>query len=449
MSTNAKSSNQVNLIDILLYLLRHWYLFVLCAGIAVAYAYYKYTQMPFVYKGNATVIIKDPKSQHFATGLNNYSSLANRVNMTLEILQLRSKSLMSEVVKALDADVNYSYRERLRDVELYRKTPVRMFFSRDDETFNTFSAKIIPVDNSTIRLDKGGVSQTVTLGDTVTIDNHRMVFKPTSSYGPHYFGKEIVVNKVPVLSAANTYISKLVVSQGNGAILRISLQDFNAQRSIDILNTLIDKYNEDAIREKNQSAINTATFINERLLIIQAELGDVENDLARYQSAQGTMNIGNAANEYLTRSRNYNNEIIKIETRIALAEYLKDYLSSSFISYDMIPVNTGLDDPRIDNRIAEYNEQINRRARLVEQSSVDSPAVKEVESRLNTIRQNILGYIDNLVISLNMRKDDYAEKEQESMQQFTQMPAKARQMLSIERQQKIKESLYLYLLNKR
>ena len=90
MNANAKS-NQVNLIDILLYLLRHWYLFVLCAGIAVGYAYYKYTQMPFVYKSNATVIIKDPKSQHFATGLNNYSSLANRVNMTLEILQLRSK----------------------------------------------------------------------------------------------------------------------------------------------------------------------------------------------------------------------------------------------------------------------------------------------------------------------------------------------------------------------
>ena len=115
----------------------------------------------------------------------------------------------------------------------------------------------------------------------------------------------------------------------------------------------------------------------------------------------------------------------------------------------MIPVNTGLDDARIDNRIAEYNEQINRRSRLIEQSSVESPAVKEVEANLNTIRQNILGYIDNLIISLNMRKEDYAEKEQESMRQFTQMPAKAREMLSIERQQKIKESLYLYLLNKR
>ena len=211
------------------------------------------------------------------------------------------------------------------------------------------------------------------------------------------------MRKVPVLSAANSFISRLSIKQGDGAILNLFIQDGNPQRATDILNTLIEKYNEDAIREKNQTAVNTAAFINERLMIIQAELGDVETDLARYQSSQGTMNVGQAANDYLQQSKQFNNEIIKIETRIALADYLKDYLTSSFSSYDMIPVNTGLEDPRIDNRIAEYNEQINRRARLVEKSSPESPAVKEVESNLNTIRQNILGYIDNLKMSLNLR----------------------------------------------
>ncbi len=450
MSNTSNNNTQVNIVDIFFYLLRNWYWFLLCIGIAVGYAYYKYTQLPFVYRSDARVIIKDPSSTHTGSSLVTYSNMINKVNMTNEILQLKSKTLMSEVVKALDADVNYSYRERLRDVELYRRTPVRLFFSREDETFTSMSAKIVPLDNNTIRFEPSdGPAQSVVLGDTVAYNGHQLVFKPTSSYSPYYFKKEIIIRKVPVLSAANSFIARLSVGQGDGAILNLFIQDYSAQRATDILNTLIEKYNEDAIREKNQSAINTASFINERLLIIQAELGDVETDLARYQSAQGTMNISNAANEYLAQSRNFNNEIIKIETRINLAEYLKDYLSNSFVSYDMIPVNTGLDDPRIDNRIAEYNEQINRRARLVDQSSVDSPAVKEVEANLNTIRQNILGYIDNLVLSLNMRKEDYAEKEKESMQNFTAMPAKARQMLSIERQQKIKESLYLYLLNKR
>ena len=383
----TSKNNHINIADLFLYLLRNWYWFVLCVGIACGYAYYKYTQLPFIYRSDAKVIIKDPSSSVSGTAMANYSRMVNMVNMTNEMLQLKSKNLMSEVVKTLDADVNYSFRDRLRDVELYRRTPVRLFFSREDETFNSFAARITPIDQSTIRINPiaGGDFQTITLGDTVTVDDHKLIFKPTSSYGPYYYGKEIIIKKIPVLNAANGFISRLSVTQGSGALLNLFVQDYNAQRANDILNTLIEKYNEDAIREKNQSAINTAAFINERLLIIQAELGDVETDLARYQSAQGTMNIGNAANEYLTKSREFNNEIIRIETRISLAEYLKDYLTSSFISYDMIPVNTGLDDPRIDNRIAEYNEQINRRARLVEQSSVDSPAVKEVEANLNTI----------------------------------------------------------------
>ena len=166
----TQKSNQINLIDILFYILRNWYWFVLCAGIAVGYAYYKYTQSPFVYRSDVRVIIKDPRSATSGSSLVNYSQLVNRVNMTNEILQLRSKTLMSEVVKALDADVNYTFRERLRDVELYRRTPVRMFFNRDDESFLSFSAKVIPVDNSTVQLVKGTETSNVTLGDTVSVD---------------------------------------------------------------------------------------------------------------------------------------------------------------------------------------------------------------------------------------------------------------------------------------
>ena len=257
---SKQKNNQVNLVDILFYLLRNWYWFAICAGLAVGYAYYKYTQMPFVYRSDVRVIIKDPRSTASGSSLANYSQLVNRVNMTNEILQLRSKTLMSEVVKALDADVNYTFRERLRDVELYHRTP-------------------------TVQLVKGTETSNVTLGDTVSVDGHKLVFKPTSAYSPYYFGKEISITKVPVLSAANRYISRLSVTQGNGAILNLFVQDYNAQRATDILNTLIEEYNEDAIREKNRVAVNTAEFINERLISIQEELGNVESSLAQFKSA--------------------------------------------------------------------------------------------------------------------------------------------------------------------
>lgn len=85
MSNTAKN-NQVNVIDILMYLLRYWYLFVIVIAIAVGYTYYKYTQMPFVYRGDVTVVIKDPKGELTVSGLGKYSDLVNSVNMTHEIL---------------------------------------------------------------------------------------------------------------------------------------------------------------------------------------------------------------------------------------------------------------------------------------------------------------------------------------------------------------------------
>ena len=248
-SMNQKQKgSQLNLVDIFFYFVRNWYWFVLCIGLAVGYAYYKYTQMPFIYRSDARVIIKDPSSSTSGTSLTTYSQLVNRVNMTNEILQLRSRTLMAEVVKALDADINYSFKERLREVELYRKTPVRLFFDRDDDTFISFSAKVIPSDNNTIQLVMGEETRPVTLGDTVVIADHKLVFKPTSAYSPYYFGKEIVVNKVPVMTAAGAFISRLSITQGDGALLNIFVQDYSAQRATDILNTLIDKYNEEAIR---------------------------------------------------------------------------------------------------------------------------------------------------------------------------------------------------------
>ena len=243
----ASSQNtQVNIVDILLYLLRNWYWFLLCIGISVAFAYYKYTQLPFVYRSDATVIIKDPSNvgtSRTTSGLNNYSNLVNRVNMTNEILQLRSNNLMSEVVRTLDADINYSFKDRLRTVELYRRTPVRMFFDRSDEQFSSFSAKIIPVDEHTFRLvrtDLEGDEQLVTLGDTISVDGHRMVFKPTSNYRPYFYGKEIVLRKYPVQSAAASYVGRMSVTQGDGSILKIFIQDAEPNRARDILNTLID-----------------------------------------------------------------------------------------------------------------------------------------------------------------------------------------------------------------
>ena len=433
-------TNRVNLVDLFLYLLSHWYWFLLCAAICGGYAYYKYAQKPFIYRSDATVIIKDPSNAQTTASMTSYSNQINRINMTNEILQLRSKQLMGEVVKALDVDIDYTIPIKLRNVELYQLAPVRMNIIRDESTPESFQVTITTIDSSNIKVELAdGRSAKIALGDTIPVEGAKVWFTPTKYYNGEGAGKPITITKRPVAQAAASYLSRLRVSQSEGTILQLSLQDYSVWRANDILNMLVVKYNEDAIREKNRIAVNTAQFINERLLIIQSELGGVEDEIARFKSSERIMDVDQATSQYLNENRGYNSEIVKVETQVKLAEYLRDFITNSFETYQPIPVNTGLEDARIGNEINQYNNLILQRERLLEASSAESPAVKQVEGTLLPLRQNILGSINNLLTSLEVRRGDLSNLERESLRKFTAMPAKARQLLSIERQQKIKK----------
>ena len=129
---NPSKGEQVNIVDLFFFLLSHWYWFLLCAGLALGFAWYRYAKSPLLYRGDVTVIIKDPSNSTRTVRMDTYSNMINTVSMSNEMLQLRSKSMMSDVVRSLDADVNYQVHDKLRDIELYRNSPVRVFFSREE-----------------------------------------------------------------------------------------------------------------------------------------------------------------------------------------------------------------------------------------------------------------------------------------------------------------------------
>jgi uncharacterized protein involved in exopolysaccharide biosynthesis len=233
--------------------------------------------MQHVYRSDATIIIKDPSNTQSTVQMGAYSSLINHVSMSNEILQLQSRELMQTVVTTLDADIDYLEKDRLRYVELYRNAPVRMFVFRNEEDFQCM-LKVTPSGEMQITVEGSGLEkQTVQLGDTLLVQGHRVVFSPNSSFSS-YMGKEIKVVKAQVPYRAAQIVSRLKVVQAetDGSILQLTLMDYSHRRADDLLNTLVQKYNEDAVREKNRIAVNTAAFINERLDIIQEELGSVE-----------------------------------------------------------------------------------------------------------------------------------------------------------------------------
>ena len=441
-------NEQVNLVDIFLYLVSNWVWFLLCIAVALGVAHVRYARMPMMYQSAVTAIMKNPSTQIRTVQLETYDRMINKVSMSQESLQLQSVSLMSQVVTALNADVYYSQRDKARTVELYQTgSPVVMRFDRKTADPGMLELSVTPLERGVIQVEGVGSPILAALGDTIALGDGRVVFEATSRYND-YLGSSVQIRKVPVAAAANGYLSRLrVANEGN--LISLSEEDFNAQRAADILNMLIIKYNEDAVREKRRVAIQTSEFIEERLRVIEQELGGVKGELVNFQQSNMLMSVTEAAGLYLNESRGYSASIVDVETRIALANYMKNFIEGASDRFQMIPANTGLADANIDGVINQYNDLILKREKLIEASSTESPAVKATEMQLASLEHNILGLLDNLTSSLLLSRQDLDRREDNAVANFLEMPAKQQEMLDILRQQSIKESLYTFLLNKR
>ncbi len=455
-NSNNKSEQGINIVDLLLYFASKWKWFLLSVIVCGGFAWYKYACAPFVYFRSATVIIKDPSNKASTAGLDRYDNFINKVNVANEVLQFRSKQLMAEVVKRVRADVSYQVKDGLRHNELYKQSPVQVSFT--DATDAQYAAlTVTPRDKQTVVVtDITGAdesaSYTVKLGQAVTLGKSmRVTITPTNYYGSSWMGTPVRVQKLPLESVVARYKGALGIRQeeDESSILTLALKDNSPTRAEDVLNMLITVYNEEAIKDKNQVAVNTANFINERLIIIGNELGSVESDLESFKQRNQILDISSTANMYMGESQKYNAGALELETQLRLANFIKDYLVDPKKETELIPANTGIGDAAIESQISNYNAAKLKRDRLIGDSSDKNPVVEELNNSLQAMKQNIIRAVDNMIVSLNVKRNDARNREMRARSRVTSMPTKERQMLSIERQQKIKEALYLFLLNRR
>lgn len=453
--STGKNEQGLNVVDLLLYLASKWKWFVLSVLVFGGLAYVWYASSPLVYFRSATVIIKDPSNKTTTAGLDRYDNFINKVNVANEILQFRSKKLMREVVKRVHADVSYQVKDGLRYNELYTKSPVTVSFF-DVLPNREVSFTVTPKDKEHVVLshfngEEENKPLTVSIHDTIPLAEGRVVVTPTHFYSQSWMGQPIEVRKMALDAVAASYQGALGIRQeeDESSILKLSLKDNSPVRAEDMLNMLITVYNEEAIKDKNQVAVNTADFINERLIIIGRELGDVESDLESFKRENRMVSVSSSASMYMSESQKYNADALELETQLRLARYIKDYLTDPNKEVDLIPSNTGISDMNIESSINQYNTLKLRRDKLTDDSSDRNPVVEELNNSLRSMKQSIIRAVDNMIVSLDVKRRDAQSREIQAQSRVASIPTKEREILSIERQQKIKEALYLFLLNRR
>lgn len=354
MNKQSSQSSGPNLTDILLFLLSKWPWFLLSLAVCVAFAWYRASTEPLVYYANTKVIIKVPSNQSSSAGLDRYQNSINRVNVTNEILQLRSKRIIQEVVARMHADITYLTHNRLRDVNIYGETPLEVVMPSVSPKAS-FSFSIVPIDSLTTRLilpGNDGKSRECVMQNKkmYKVMGESMMLHPTGKMSPGWYGREIKVIKESELAVVNRIVANLGIRQEeeDGSIIDIAVQSGSATFGIDLLNTIIKVYNEESINEKNQVAVNTARFIDERLSIIGRELGGVESELESYRRENKVVDIGSMTSRYMGESARYNAEALQYDTQLRIAEFIKEYLTDPARSNDLIPTGLGINDQAVE-----------------------------------------------------------------------------------------------------
>lgn len=461
---NEEGIGQVRITDVFYITLRHWpwiliSLFV-CMGLAVAYI----LRTQPVYTRTASLVIKDEsKGKSVTSDLDAFSDmgfLSTNNNINDEINKLSSNDVMLAVVRRLGLDMNYQVSGTFHPEVLYGPDlPVSVHFISLLEEEGASANIDIEKDGKGYRLSdlkrdgeeiEWDNSKLLAFGDTINTPAGAICVAKSDYFRP---GKEktIHVSRTPLTATIARYTNEFNITHKNDKsnTIDITVNDVLPQRAVDLINTVIDVYNENWIDNRNQISVSTSNFINDRLAAIERELGNVDSDISSYQSANLIPDVQQAASIYMQENQQANAQMLQINNQLQMSRYMREYLTNAGNRNQVLPANSGIDNAAVEAQIAEYNEKLLKRNKYAENSSDNHPVVVDMDAEIAGMRSSIISSIDNQIVGLNTQLRNVQGSKSRTQAQIANNPTQAKYLLSVERQQKVKESLYLFLLQKR
>lgn len=471
-TTNQNNNEPVesfSLTEILKVFLRKWVWFLCSLAFFLGLGFLYIAMKQPVFERSTEILIKDSDSGggvgDIGSAFGGLSMFSSNSSVYNELIALMSPSIMYEVVDCLDLTMNYSMKTNpVRWSTLYgTNLPIDITFDGlNPEKSVGFKGYIQP--DRTLRIyefytfdtegnkHKFKEERVLRPGQTVNTP----IGKISSAINPKYNGKEIEETKFQAWhkgrqKTVENYLTKLKGDLANpdAEVISLSIDDASVQRADNILKSIVDIYNQRWIDDKNRMAIATSKFIEDRLVVLQQELGDVDTEISQFRSEYKMSDPTESGRISMEKQMESQEQIYAIENRIGITRYLLDFVKNPQNSDAVIPINTGTGSAQIEGLIGEYDNMLANKNNLLANSSSSNPVVADLERQLkerhSVIQQNIEKHLDILNRSLQIQKKELGISES----YLTNAPLQSKQLLGAQRQQSVKASLYLYLLQRR
>lgn len=434
--------------------LRWWPLFVACllAGLTLAWIYLRYSTPQYISKASVYVKINSGKSGGL-TGLQDFQAMALPSGLTAnevdnELSVIVSKPLLYNVVKALNLEIKTVNEGNVREADLYENSPVKGTINtlKNHRSFKSKSYTIKPKGVAEFVLQDDQKQITGSFGMPVAAEFGTFTLTRNPSVKFNTDLKITITNPRIVADQLESSIS-VVIPQKKSSIMELSRVGISPLRSEDILNELIRQYNADAIKDKNAEAVATASFIDERLNLITSELSGIESRKENFKSANKIADLQTQAELSLQNASENTKKLMDIGTQLEMVDSVLRIANSSS-NDQLLPTNVGMP-AGLDGVIEEYNQLVLTRNRTLRQATPSNPAVQQFSRDIASMRALIRDNLRKSKASLQISMGQLQNQINQSGMAISKFPQQERVFRDIERQQNLKEALFLYLLQKR
>ena len=434
-----------------------WPWFAVSLLITIGIAVFHLKSTPPVYMRTVSILIK-PNDMISNPLLETLDIMVVPSNITNEMLLMKTSSIAFEIVRRLDLNVEYSQKGTFHDELLYgTRCPVRAKFmdlrENDSASFSLAVDKDggISISDMKHNGEKFYYSVSAKLRDTVSTPIGRILVESSDEKTDGGVDVRLDVTHKGVASIAGTVRKGIhpKLHEKGSTIIDISYSDISPVRAEDVLNTLIGIYNETWIKDRNLKTSNTDKFIKDRLAFIEQELGDVEQSISVWKSSNLMLNVDAAGSYAQSQMNTADVQLQAVSDQIFMTRYIRDYLTDGKHENQLLPANSGITATNLEKLISEYNNKLLVRNSHLSNSSLQNPLVRDLDEDLAIIRSSILQSLDYELTMLQSKAASIRSQRNLAMSKIATNPAKAQQLLTVERQQKVKEELYLYLLKRR
>ena len=440
--------------------LYHWKWFVLSvfSALIVAFFYLRYATPK--YEVETSLLIKQDDNM-MGSELAAFQDMGllggGNSNIQNEIQLLKSRTLARSVAKDLNLTTRYFRQGRIKESEAYaEQIPIRLqeviANSSAKELDTTFYVQFHSAANfNLLDANKTKIFDSLEYNSSFAIKDHSYSIVQNQYFSENDFGKEIRIQLKPierVVAELANEVQVIPVDEMMSTVLVLSTKHAVKKKGMAILNRLVDNYTDDAINDKSAVEQKTSEFITKRLQLIKEELFLVDELAENYKKDNQLTDIVEESKTFSETVSTSEQALFDATTQLKLADYMADYIQSQEKSFELIPVNLGFSDVSISVLTSEYNAVVLERNRLLRNSSPTNPMVINLDAQLKSFQQSLTESLRNLKASLQITLRELVRNDNRINDKIANLPTQEREYKNIARQLGIKESLYLYLLQK-